>query len=618
MLRYIFLLFYFSILLHAIDTNKMKYTYFLDTNNSYNISEVYENRDKLFDFSKKQLSLGFKNDTVWIYLQAHNKTEYPASNVMYFPYPLHDYIYVYKFKNSKIVEKYLTGDLTNFNTRKINDNKFVIPYNLDANSTQEILLKIDSHSALNIDMKFLSTKQYYANAKSSELILGLYYGAVLIMLLYNLILFFMIKAKVYLHYVLFHFFNLFLQLGLNGLAFEYFYPNIPSLNLYFIPLTFSLTNYYVIKFTFSFLNLNNLMPKIINYFKVLSVLSLIVATLTFLLPYYVIILSITLLSMVTAVSLFIVGLYALKKYNNATTKFFVTAWSFLLVGVLLEESLNMGLVEMSFLSLYGAQIGAFIELTLLSLALAYRYNTIYTKLIEKESDLRFLNNELEHKVEERTKKLDTKNHQLNIEVNNKNILLRELYHRVKNNLQIMSSLLSLQAKRIDDPSSKIVFNESIQRIKSIALIHEKLYQSNNLEIISMQEYIQHLVEDLKQSFRGNNLNIEVSCDKISLNIEIAVPIGLIINELITNSLKYAFNDSNKSPNIDIKMQKYEDDTFTLIIGDNGKGVNIETLKEGFGFKLLEFLAIYQLKGKVELYNNSGLVHKMIFSKELLA
>ena len=603
--------------LHAESMTSIKKIYFIDKNSTHTIKDISKNKELFHKLDTNNASFGFKNATVWIYLTIKNNTEKHLSKVMYFPYPLHDYIHVFKYKNSKLDADYITGDMTNFDTREIIDNKFIIPYKLSPKETKIIILKINSQSSLNLKIKFLSTEQYYVHERNSQLILGAYYGAIIIMLLYNLILFFVIKAKVYLDYVLFHFFNLFLQLGLNGLAFEFLYPSFPTLNLYFIPLSFTLSNFFAIKFSISFLSLNDLFPRISSYLKILSILSLLLVVLTFFIPYIYIIKLITLLSMLTAISLFIIGIITLKTYNNATSKFFVTAWSFLLIGVLAEMSLNIGLLEMNFFTLYGAQIGTFSELTLLSIALAYRYNSIYKQLLIKEGSLQILNNELETKVEDRTKILDKKNSLLNTEVKNKNFLLRELYHRVKNNLQVISGLLSLQAKRITDKEAKLVFDESIQRIKSIALIHEKLYNSDNLEIISMQTYTQSLVSDLEKSFQHDNLSFQVNCDNINLNLEIAVPLGLIINELVTNALKYAFTESMKNPTISIIMQIFDDDTFVLEISDNGKGVNMEKLQEGFGSKLLEFLAVYQLKGNAKSYNHNGLHTKIFLSKELL-
>jgi len=616
--RYVlFFLFIFSLLLHAQDVKRLEFSYYLDVNHTKNINDIFLRKVPLTPITKKNATLGFKKSTVWIYVKLENKTKQNISNVIRFTYPLHDYIDVYLFHGSKISQHYQTGDLTKFATRKIQTSKFVIPYTINATSTKIIIFKINSQSALNLEMSFLSQNQYLSLLNNGNILYGIYYGAVSIMLLYNLILFFIIKEKIYLYYVLFHFVNFFLQLGLNGLAFEYFYPNYPNLNLVYIPITFALASYFVIKFALLFLEFDKLQLRLKKYFQLLSLLSLLSIVMAFVVAYSSIIIFITLLSMLTVISLFTMGIYILKHYKTNASKFFVIAWSFMLIGVFIEEAHNLGFIESSFISSYGAQIGALIELSLLSIALAYRYNSLFIALVKTKSDLNILNKELEEKVLHRTQILDEKNKQLHLEVTNKNLLLRELYHRVKNNLQIISSLLSLQAMKIKNKQAKELFEKNISRIKSIAMIHERLYNSDNLQIISMQHYTQDLINDLKLSFSDKEIDFQIMCDKINLNLEVAVPIGLIINELVTNALKYAFTSGQKYKNIKIEMKLNKDKTFVLIIADNGKGADIAALKEGFGFKLLEFLASYQLKGTIDTRGENGLTHKITFSKELL-
>ncbi|MFA6192396.1 MAG: sensor histidine kinase [Sulfurimonas sp.] len=235
----------------------------------------------------------------------------------------------------------------------------------------------------------------------------------------------------------------------------------------------------------------------------------------------------------------------------------------------------------------------------------------HSKLLDETNAL------LEIKVQERTETLDSKNKLLFAEIKNKNVLLRELYHRVKNNLQIISSLLSLQSRRIQDKITKSIFDETNQRIKAMALIHEKLYQSSDLEAVNMQIYTLDLVENLRQSFQTNALTFEIFCENFKLDLEKAVPMGLIINELVTNSIKYAFDDTQENKIIGVKMYKAQKDKFLLEVYDNGKGADLHSVHQGFGFKLIESLASYQLKGIICPFNENGLHIQIIFSQKIL-
>lgn len=224
---------------------------------------------------------------------------------------------------------------------------------------------------------------------------------------------------------------------------------------------------------------------------------------------------------------------------------------------------------------------------------------------------------LEMKVKERTKKLDENNQLLSSEIKNKNLLLRELYHRVKNNLQIVSSLLSMQSRRLEDKMTKSIFVETNQRIKAMAMIHEKLYKSDDLEVVDMQVYTLDLVDNLRQSFQTKDVTFEIVCENFKLKLEGAVPMGLIINELVTNSIKYAFDERDINKIISVKMYTMPYNKFILEVYDNGKGADLEIVSKGFGFKLIEALASYQLKGIICSFNEDGLHHQIIFSKEFL-
>ncbi len=183
----------------------------------------------------------------------------------------------------------------------------------------------------------------------------------------------------------------------------------------------------------------------------------------------------------------------------------------------------------------------------------------------------------------------------------KDILLKEIHHRVKNNLQVITSLLSLQTSTIDNPEIKQLFNCSQLRINSMALIHEMLYQSGSISAINYQTYLNQLIGNLIKSFKSENSNIEytVSAPSLFLNLDTAIPLGLLINEIITNSLKYAFVNSGRGF-ISLNIQKVGFKKFTMKISDDGIGysneINYKT-SDSLGLKLIYKLA-RQLNGKI--------------------
>ena len=205
--------------------------------------------------------------------------------------------------------------------------------------------------------------------------------------------------------------------------------------------------------------------------------------------------------------------------------------------------------------------------------------------------------------------------QLKASLEEKVVLLKEIHHRVKNNLQIISSLLNLQSDYLEDDRSRDIFKVSQNRIESMALIHEKLYQSKDLARINFAEYVQDLVDSLLSSYELNsgNVSAKIDVDDSLLSLDAAIPCGLIINELVLNSLKHAFPTGTKGE-ISVTLTKSENN-FTLSVGDNGIGfpaeVDFQNTKS-LGLQLVNAL-INQLKGTIELNRNDGVEFKIIFA-----
>jgi PAS domain S-box-containing protein len=198
----------------------------------------------------------------------------------------------------------------------------------------------------------------------------------------------------------------------------------------------------------------------------------------------------------------------------------------------------------------------------------------------------------------------------------KEALLKEIHHRVKNNLQVVSSLLGLQSRTISEESTRKMFQESQNRIHSMALLHESLYQSNNLSRIDFPEYIRQLAAHLFHSYGvpADRIHLRTDLDKLYLNLDAAVPCGLIINELVSNSLKYAFPDG-RSGEVRIELREAPDHMARLVVADNGIGlrsdIDWETARS-LGLRLVRTLAD-QLGAKLEVQSRAGTEVQLLFS-----
>jgi two-component sensor histidine kinase len=196
----------------------------------------------------------------------------------------------------------------------------------------------------------------------------------------------------------------------------------------------------------------------------------------------------------------------------------------------------------------------------------------------------------------------------------KEVLLKEIHHRVKNNMQVITSLLSLQAKVIKDEQARAVFQDSQNRVKSMALIHETLYRSHDLSRINFDEYLKKLVAHVSRSYRTRPeaVKIRINVEDVLLPIDTAVPCGLIINELASNSLKYAFpGDSSGDLEITFARKGAE---YVLRVSDTGVGLPAgfdPDAGESLGLKLVRTLTS-QIGGELECRNGKGATFQITF------
>lgn len=261
--------------------------------------------------------------------------------------------------------------------------------------------------------------------------------------------------------------------------------------------------------------------------------------------------------------------------------------------------------------------------------LAQSFNQMVQTIQETNKKLELVNSELEKRVKERTvelekalktlqkenKEKETAQNKIKSSLKEKEVLLKEIHHRVKNNLQIVSSLFFFQSKTISDPQMLEMFRDGQNRVKSMALIHEKLYQSDDLANIDFKEYVKKLATFLFQSYGVDQSKIRFKNNvaNIQLGVDQAVPCGLIINELISNSLKHGFK-GKETGIIKIEMGHDENNNLIMKVSDDGKGMpeglDIQKI-DSLGLRLVNNLTL-QLNGKVEYFNQNGTMVKVVF------
>jgi PAS domain S-box-containing protein len=195
------------------------------------------------------------------------------------------------------------------------------------------------------------------------------------------------------------------------------------------------------------------------------------------------------------------------------------------------------------------------------------------------------------------------------------MLLREIHHRVKNNLQVVSSLLALQANAIQDPRIRAYFEESRDRVHSMALIHEKLYQAGTLARIDMAEYLRDLATSVVRSYRlgPERIALDIGVEAVSFNLETAIPCGLLLHELLSNGVKHAFPDG-RSGTIAVTLRRQSLRTYILTVRDTGvglpPGVDVRATAS-LGWRLIHLLAA-QLHGTLTCESHEGTTVTLTF------
>jgi len=204
----------------------------------------------------------------------------------------------------------------------------------------------------------------------------------------------------------------------------------------------------------------------------------------------------------------------------------------------------------------------------------------------------------------------------------KEVLLREIHHRVKNNLQTIIYLIDMQIETLRGNQATItLFKELQTKVRTMSLIHEHLYKSKNLSRIDINDYLRSLVSNLLTMYNNSiRINLKLDHTITFLNFETAIPCGMIINELVTNSMKYAFPEDFRpvnDPEINIEFYKTED-SFILVVVDNGVGIkndiNLQET-ESLGLKLVNLWATFQLAGTLSLDRSKGMRYQIKFKKE---
>ncbi len=429
-----------------------------------------------------------------------------------------------------------------------------------------------------------------------QVILSLFFGGMLTLIVYNFFLLFFTKDSIYFFYVLYLFSLIAHHQALTSMGLYW----IPLDNRAFVEIEAFFGIHYLNFISFSmalfvrqFLQTRQY-PRLDKLMWLLIIIPVLISLLSsrdfYLLDEAVV------YAFFTLFSLWSVGVYA-KVQGNPNANYYLIGWTLAILGCLSLAIHDLGLWSVKHNFAYTFELLVMTEAMLFSVALASRLNrlsrekeTLSQELFTQQQNEKI---KLESTVEERTRALQT-------ELSNNEILLRELHHRVKNNMQFITSLYALKLHENTDAVIREKLHDVERKIQAMSHVHEMLYKENDLAEVNTQEYFHTLIGNIKTGYDTSHVHFDIDV-QANLSAEQAIYCGLIVNELVTNAIKYAFEPSGGTVSITLRKQN---GTLELTVADDGKGLG-EDAKKSFGTLMVNTLATEQLNGTIDIETDHG-------------
>jgi two-component sensor histidine kinase len=599
------------------------YSYTIDINKDTNTESILEHSSIYFDKSKnisfsdlknknflqnKKETLNFvedRNFDLWIKFKLRNNSTQNIHKILALNY---SFLYeVVLYDETGIIRK----DGLSF---KNHDRTTIYPsfeFELNKNEEKTYFIKINSlTTGIIANLKIYDDKYYNTKDLHFQIINSLFFGALLILVVYNLFLFFYTNDKSYVYYTLSTLSMILYQFFYLGFAELYIFTHEINLFLYDSIITLgTLQMIFVILFVRSFLNTKDFpkLDKLLQFYLLISILISILTYRNILFDSTIIVIFFPLYFL-----LILVGIYSMKK-GNTLAKFYLLGWGAIVSSWMFMMIEHLGIFNLFEYIPYYTQGSILLEATIFSIALAKRITILQDEKVKLNSKL--IDNEKNEKerlsieVMNKTKDLNKLLEQKSNLIEEKEVLFKELYHRVKNNMQLIISLMRLQKNKFKNEEVKSYFQVAIERIQAMSSVHMYLYKDTQVTNQNTQKYFELLLKDLEYTY-SKKIKIHYNIKSI-LNNDHAIYCALIMNELVSNSYKHAFDDKNG--NIFISLVKVED-TYILEIEDDGKGYDKDTTSN-LGLLIIKTLVESQLNGTVYIHSYKG-VKTLIKWKEV--
>ncbi len=576
---------------------------------NFSIDYIYDKSRKLtiddisnMNFQEKtssQFTFGHTEGNFWFKLSIENQSK-NNEFILYINEPLFEEANFFKIVENAWV-KHPNGLLVDIDTREIKDSNPTFIFKIDQGDTQTYYIQLFAKNATFGEIEIYQKDKFLFYSKISNFTLYIFYfGSLFIVIIYNLFLYIKFKEKIYGYYVgyiVFYFIFVFAFSGLDiyiGLAPWHYYLDLS------IPI---LTSFFIL-FSNELLDIKKYLPKL---YKLMNAL---VFILIFLLPLIIIKfdpwfeVSVVIVSF-TSVLLLFISIYIFIK-GHIEAKYYVLALSVYMFTLILLSFMTSGLLPNNNITHNSFLFGSLFEITIFSLILANRFHKNQNEKIKMKNeliDIKTKNEEfLENEILIRTKKISTINKQLREMVKEKEHLLKEVYHRVKNNFQIISSMLGIEANKKSNKEDKKSFMELTNRIKSMSFVHQLLYSSKTLSQIQSKDYLLKIIDEVKKVYVDKDVVIHKNIDSYELNMDESIVLGIIINEILSNSIKH---HNKKECNIYLEFIVLNKNEIKLTIYDDGLGFVQKEDYNTLGLNLVKQFANKLDKSKIDFSSKNG-------------
>lgn len=600
-ISFIFLLFIFmnsSLIANSIDISQDKQISLLENSSIYidkkqlTIQEVL--KQNLFKtYHKPHVNIGASQKNIWIKFRLENSIQKPIekSLILTSPFPEHIALYKEDDLNTPILKG--VAHMSKEHTTLFP----LYPIQLEAQTSQVYYLEVRSfYGPVDFGLRIQDENEYRAEDRLQQFINIMLIGMILALMLYSFILSFYAKDKSYLFYSFYLAALTYQQMSYLGLTQIYFPLSLISIEMKMVIVKVAMMIITASLFAMHFLKTVKIKPlhKIYQIFIVVAILEILILNIP---QFYN--LNIVILTSALLIVFNLIAAVISYRRGNKQARLFIVGFGivFIFYAMMMADALGLTSIMQSFQNLLAW--GTTIEALILSLAFVDRYAILQQ---EKEEADQLILDEAKNREKIVQEEVIKKTSQLNQALETKEMLLQEVHHRVKNNLQVILSIIRLQNDEIEDQAVMEKFINLENRINAIAKTYNMLLIKDDLEEIDMQEYIDSLLLDIQETFNHESHQISIKADiDAMIPLQESVYIGLIINELVTNAYKYAFDDHKGTVYVSLHHSKND---FILTVEDNGKGFTLEKNHKTLGLKLIHTLVYDQLGGNMETFTNN--------------